>query len=737
MHIPRLSGFFLSGLMLCVPFGMSAEKYNISTANNTLLLDATPGAPVKVLHYGSLLGAADIDALDPAKGQDVYPAYGNFPEGESAISAVMPDGNMTLDLALSGKPSSRTNPDGSLLYTFPLRDKVYPVEVDLCYRVWPAEDIIETWSELRNKGSKPVKFTRYDSASLPVRRGDVWLTSFYGSWANEANVCNEPLLPGMRLIQCKDGVRNAHTAHPEVMLSLDGKPREDAGRVIGAALEYTGNYKLRFNTDPSDFHRFFAGINEENSWLTLGKGESFATPALALTYSDRGLGGVSRRFHKWGRNHRLAHGDMVNPILLNSWEGVYFNINEEGMAQMMKDIADMGGELFVMDDGWFGDKFPRNSDNAALGDWTVDVKKLPHGIDGLLDEADRNNIKFGIWIEPEMTNSVSRLYKEHPEYVIQAARRDTVKGRGGTQLVLDMANPKVQDLVFNVVDTLLTRYPRIAYIKWDANAPIMQHGSQYLASDRQSHLYTAYHQGLVKTLERIRAKYPDVMIQDCASGGGRVNWGMLPWFDEFWTSDNTDALQRVRMQYGTSYFFPAMAMGSHISAVPNHTTYRSVPLKFRVDVAMSGRLGMEIQPRDMSKEDKDFCREAIAAYKDIRDVVQLGDQYRLLSPFDNQGAAALMYVSEPKDRAVFFYYRTDNNYGAIMPRPALQGLDPDATYKVKELNRVDDKPLDIEGTVFSGRYLMENGLDIPAVHSLPWGKRVDYASRVILLESVK
>ena len=255
-----------------------------------------------------------------------------------------------------------------------------------------------------------------------------------------------------------------------------------------------------------------------------------------------------------------------------------------------------------MDDGWFGDKYPRLVDNSSLGDWVVDTRKLPDGIPGLLRDAKKNGVKFGIWIEPEMANTISELYEAHPDWIVKAPGREPVLGRGGTQVVLDMSNPQVQDFVFGIVDNLLSNYPEIAYIKWDANAPIMNHGSQYLPMDEQSHLYIKFHEGLIKTLERIRAKYPDVVIQDCASGGGRANYGLLPYFDEFWVSDNTDGLQRIRMQWGTSYFFPAIAMASHISAVPNHAVFRTTSIKYRVDVAMSGRLGMEIQPKNMTEK---------------------------------------------------------------------------------------------------------------------------------------
>jgi len=573
------------------------------------------------------------------------------------------------------------------------------------------------------------------SGYLPVRRSDVHVSQLYGSWANETRVEEAPLPHGVKIIKNKDGARNSHTSHAEVMMSLDGKGRENEGRVIGAALEYGGNYKLMFDTDDTDYHQFFAGINEENSEYNLAKGETFVTPPLALTYSEEGLSGASRNFHRWGRNHRLAHGNDMRKVLLNSWEGVYFDINEEGMQQMMADIADMGGELFVMDDGWFGGKYPRNNDSTSLGDWVVDTNKLPGGINGLIDAADKRGIRFGIWIEPEMTNTVSELYEKHPEYIIKPTNRDAVQGRGGTQLVLDLANPKVQDIVFNIVDTLLTKYPRIDYIKWDANAPIMNHGSQYLTADNQSHLYIDYHRGLEAALKRIRAKYPDVTIQACASGGGRANWGILPYFDEFWVSDNTDALQRIYMQWGTSYFFPAVAMGSHISASPNHQTNRIVPLKFRTDVAMSGRLGMEIQPKNMTDEEKEQTRRAITDYKRIRTIVQQGDIYRLLSPYDGKGAASLMYVTPGKDSAVYYWWKTEQFVNQQLPRVTMAGLDPDKTYTVTELNRVDNKPLPYEGKKFTGRFLMSNGLEMPLSHDVDWHKRNDYASRILLLNA--
>ena len=720
MNLKKIS-FLLAAASIAAP-AIRAEIVNITTDHNSLVLDAKKDGGLDFLYYGTRLTDAEAAALRDAgiPALDAFPFYGTFPEHESAMAMTHADGNMTMDMAVQGVT---TAPDGKgTVTTVTFKDRFYPVTVALKYRTFPKDDIIEMWTETTNNEKKNITLRQFASMSLPVRYGDVWLQNYHGAWANEARVNDEPLRPGMKVIKNRDGGRNSHTSHGEIMLSLDGKAQEQTGRVIGAAVEYGGNYKLRIDTDESLQHRLFAGMDEENSAYNLKPKETFVTPPVAMTYSADGMGTVSRRFHRWGRENRLAHGDKERKILLNSWEGVYFDINEQGMDRMMQDI-----------DGWFGVKYPRKNDSSSLGDWMVDTQKLPNGINGLLESARKHGVKFGIWIEPEMTNTVSEFYEKHPDYVIKAPNRDVVKGRGGTQLVLDMANPKVQDVVFHIVDTLMTKYPDIDYIKWDANAPVMSHGSQYQTADNQSHLYIGYHEGLKKALERIRAKYPDVTIQLCASGGGRVNWGLLPWFDEFWTSDNTDALQRIYMQWGTSAFFPAIAMGSHISATPNHTTFRTVPIKFRSDVAMSGRLGMEIQPANMSEEDKALCRQAIEDYKKIRPVVQFGDLYRLLSPYDNKGAASLMYVNPEKDDAVFFWWKTDPSYGQKMPRVRMAGLNPDKLYTVTELNRIDNNPLPFEGKQFTGKFLMESGLEIPVSHDVDWHKKMDYSSRVLRL----
>ena len=737
----------LSAALAMCGLNANAEKVKLTTPNTEFVLDLNKGAEPIFLYYGTTITDADMANLtkqDDANWSrsEIYPAYGaTHTQSETCLAMRHADGNMSTNMLVDSYAVTSVNdkaPNGAsrqgTLLTITLKDPVYPTTVHLYYQAYNDVDMIESWTDITNGEKQTVTLTQFYNPLLPVRRGNVYCTHFHGSWASEAQLMEEPLKNGMLVIKDKDGLRNATANRNEVLLSLDGKARENEGRVIGAALCYSGNYRITIDTDDSDFHYYFSGINPDNSEYHLKKGETFTTPHTALTYSMRGTNGVSQAFHDWARKYQLRHADKERMILLNSWEGVYFNINQEGMDQMMKDIKSMGGELFVMDDGWFGQKYQRLTDNSSLGDWVVDKKKLPNGIEGLLSDAKKNGVKFGIWIEPEMTNTTSELYEKHPDWIIKAPQREAVKGRGGTQLVLDLSNPKVQDFVFGVVDNLLTNFPEIAYIKWDANAPVMNHGSQYLSMNDQSHLYIAYHEGLIKVCQRIREKYPDIVIQDCASGGGRANYGLLPYFDEFWVSDNTDALQRIFMQWGTSYFYPAIAMASHISAVPNHAVFRTTSLKLRCDVAMSGRLGMEIQPKNMTDDEKAFCRQVITDYKAVRPTIQFGDLFRLHSPYSGDNLASEMYVSKDKNQAVFFWWKLETFKNQHAPRVRMAGLDPNKMYTVHELNKIDQKNLSCEGKTYSGAYLMDNGLEMPYSHDVEYSKLNDWSSRVLRLD---
>mgnify|MGYP000845896016 FL=1 len=700
----------------------------VSTPHTSMLLHAGEGQDLRFAYFGDRIEESQMHQIHDAwdgLNRTAYPTFGQPPHQIFALQAVHADGNWTTDLTVENVETSTL--DNAKLTAITLKDKVYPFQVKLYYKAYNDIDMIETWSEISHTEKKTVVLKRFDSGHFLIRRGDVWVSHLHGSWAAETHVTTEPLTPGIKMIENVDGARNGHLDHPEVMFSLDGKPRENEGRVIGAALCWSGNYAIRMVTDNNFVHRVFAGIDSESSEYKLAPEEVFTTPKLALTYSGEGLSGASRNFHRWARHAgMLHHGNQVRPVLLNSWEGVYLDVNEPAMAEMMKDIATLGGELFVMDDGWFGDKYRRVQDNSSLGDWVVDQKKLPHGIEGLIREADKNGIKFGIWIEPEAVNSKSELFEKHPDWALQVKERPLQYGRGGTQMLLDVCNPKVQDFMFGIVDNLLSRHPQIAYIKWDANVELKNYGSTYLPKDKQSHIYIEYHRGLNKVLERIRAKYPDVLIQACGGGGGRASYGVMPYFDEFWVSDNTDALQRIYMQWGTSYFYPSNAMAQHISASPNHQTGRIVPIKFRCDVAMSGRLGLELQPSKMTKEEYRQASQAVKDYKSVREVIQLGNLYRLVSPYDDKGIASLMYTDDAKNKAVFFAYKMEHFMNQVVPRVCLRGLDPAKNYRVRELNvKTGGQPCFLNAKVFSGALLMNTGIEMPLGS--------DYASCVLEL----
>ena len=699
-------------MSLCVATIAQAADILVSTPASTMLLKADEGQPLRFAYYGERIDNASQVYDAYSLWEEAYPAFGRGCMDITALSVRHADGNMSTELAVTGSESRR---DGeSQLTIVHMRDKVYALNVDVYYRAWQNTDVIETWQVITNNERKAVTLQQYASAAMFMRRGDVWATHMHGAWASEGEITEQPLGDGQLVVQALNGTRSGFNSRAEMMFSLDGRPQENSGRVIGAALQWSGNYKFRIDTRSKQVHRLVVGIDEEHSEYNLLRGQSFTTPAVAFAFSREGKGGVSRAFHRWARlDGHLHNGNALRKILLNSWEGVYMNVSQTGMEEMMTGWKELGGELFVMDDGWFGTKYRRTYDDCALGDWQTDTVKLPKGVPALVEAATARGLKFGIWIEPEMVNTRSELYEKHPDWVICHPAREPQTGRGGTQLVLDLSNPKVQDFVFGIVDGLMRENPELYYIKWDCNMDMNNFGSHYLTADRQSHLYVDYQLGLRDVLERIRAKYPDLVIQACASGGGRVSYGVMPYFDEFWVSDNTDAEQRLLLQWSASHFYPTNAMAQHVSASPNHQTGHVIPLKFRFDVAATGRLGMEMQPKDFNEKEREFITRAIQTYKDvIRPLVQLGDQYRILSPYDRTGYASELFANEARTEAVFFAYKYQHLINIFRPRFRFAGLNPDRTYTLTELNREGDRTQHWEGKQFTGRFLMDTGIEI-------------------------
>lgn len=632
-----------------------------------------------------------------------YPASGGRYFNDAALTVRQSDGDLNTELRyVSHKTSALA---GGAVRTEILLTDAKGVEVNLIYTAYPDEDVIVMNSEITNTGKKPVTLVNYYSSSLPVTADKYFLTHFYGSWAREMQVDREMLTHGTKVIESKKGVRTTHTENPSFMLSLDTETfDENHGEVIAGALAWSGNFRLQFQMDETSRLNILAGINPYASERRLDKGETFITPPMIYTYSSCGAGQASRNLHDWARKWWCHDASVMCPTLLNSWEGAYFDFNTKTITDMIDDTKEMGLELFVLDDGWFGTQYKRDSATQGLGDWSVNTEKLPEGIGYLADYAHKAGLKFGIWIEPEMVNPKSELASTHPDWIVKADGREVTTIR--SQWLLDLTNPQVQDFVFGVFDSTM-QLGDIDYIKWDANRHVESFGSEYL--EDQSSFFVDYVQGFYSVMKRIREKYPDVLIQACASGGGRVEYGALKYFNEFWTSDNTEALSRNFIQYGTSLIYPAFAIGSHVSAVPNHQSGNTTPLKFRFDVACSGRLGMELQPKDMTEQEKEFSKSAIGSYKKYRDLILTGDLYRIKSPYDSD-FYSLMYVSKDKKRAVAFAYCLKYQGRTLTPQLRLHGLDPQKNYRVTELN-VNKSSFWGSGRTFSGDFLVNFGIN--------------------------
>ena len=686
MNIKSKFGYLCCAFLLTT--SLWAQDVLISTRNTSLLLDAPVGGEVRFIYYGDKLSTSDAATLleTEQKTFSAYPVYGLNCPSESALSVTHGDGNMTLQLEVI-KVDTRKEQTADIT-TIRLKDKVYPFYMNLCYRTYPDADIIETWTEITHEEKKAITLNRFASAYLPIRKGDVWVSHLYGSWANEAQLAQEPLRPGIKMIKNKDGIRNSHTAHAEVMISLDGKPKENTGSVIGAALCYSGNYKLFFDTDDSDYHHFFAGINEENSAYTLKAKESFRTPELALTYSKDGLSGSSRNFHAWARKHKIANGATARKILLNSWEGVYFDINQEGMDQMMSDIQSMGGELFVMDDGWFG---ARHSDRAGLGDWVVNPEKFPNGLEELIDRVHALGMDFGLWVEPESVNPDSDLYRAHPDWIHRLDGREPLTQRN--QYLLDFGKPEVERFALDMLRGLLNTYA-IRYLKWDMNRAMTDVCESLTPFARERHVLALY-----RILDALEKEFPDVDIEACSGGGARVDLGMAKRTAQFWVSDNTDPFDRLFIQEGYTLMYAPMMMSCWVTDTPADGRRRGrADWRYKFHAAMCGTLGVGADISKLSDEEMALFTAEIALYKMWRHVVQNGDLYRLQRP-SGGNVAATEYVSKDQNEAVLFLFMHSRKCGEVIPRVRLRALREDARYFCVET-----------GKTYAGRTLMHLGL---------------------------
>lgn len=696
---------------------LNAQIVRVSTQNTDLVLKVSPKGRLYQVYYGDKLkNVADYDniswntyaASDGAvttRGHEVYATSGNEDYFEPAVAITHADGNMTTYLYYKGVETKAI--DGGTETIITLQDNKYPDTVKLHYAAYDKENVIKAWTEISHNEKSAVTLWRYSSTMLYFDASKYFVTTYHSDWAKEGQPETVQLTTGKKIVDTKLGTRAAMHAEPFFELGLNEPAKENEGNVVLGTIAWTGNFRFTFEVDNVGGLRVIPAINPYASDYKLKAGETFTTPEFIFTTSSTGTGQASRNLHDWARRYQVNMGMGDRMTLLNNWENTGFDFNQKSLAELMKDAKDLGVDMFLLDDGWFANKYPRKDDHAGLGDWDVTHSKLPDGIPGLVRDAKVAGVKFGIWVEPEMVNPKSELFEKHPDWVIQQPNRDTYYYRN--QLVLDISNPKVQDYVFGVVDRIMTENPDVAYFKWDCNSPITNIYSPYHKGN-QGNFYIDHVRGVYKVMSRIKAKYPQLPMMLCSGGGGRMDYEALKYFTEFWCSDDTDPYERLYIQWSLSKFFPAKTMGSHVTNWNKKTS-----VKFRTDVCSSCKLGFDIDLKPLKgTDDYTYVQQAVKNWSRLKPVILDGDQYRLVSPYETDHSA-LNYVSKDKTHAVLFAYNLHPRYKEPrLLKVRMQGLDPQRQYKVEEINLMPGttSTFDFNGKSFSGDFLMKVGLDV-------------------------
>lgn len=696
---------------------VDAQTVRVSTNNTDLVLKVSPKGRLYQVYFGDKLkNAADYDNLTwntyaasdgavSTRGHEVYAGSGNEDYFEPAVAITHADGNMTTYLYYKGVETKAI--DGGTETIITLQDNKYPDTIKLHYAAYDKENVIKAWTEISHNEKNPVILWRYSSTMLYFDASKYFLTSYHSDWAKEGQPETVQLTAGKKIIDTKLGTRAAMHTEPFFELGLNEPAKENEGNVVLGTIGWTGNFRFTFEVDNVGGLRVIPAINPYASDYKLRAGETFTTPEFIFTTSSTGVGQASRNLHDWARRYQVNMGMGDRLSLLNNWENTGFDFDQKSLAELMKDAKDLGVDMFLLDDGWFANKYPRKDDHAGLGDWDVTHSKLPEGIPGLVRDAKAAGVKFGIWVEPEMVNPKSELFEKHPDWVIQQPNRETYYYRN--QLVLDISNPKVQDYVFGVVDRIMTENPDVAYFKWDCNSPITNIYSPYHKAN-QGNTYIDHVRGVYNVMSRIKAKYPNLPMMLCSGGGGRMDYEALKYFTEFWCSDDTDPYERLYIQWSLSKFFPAKTMGSHVTNWNKKTS-----VKFRTDVCSSCKLGFDIDLKPLKgTDDYTFVQQAVKNWSRLKPVILDGDQYRLVSPYETDHSA-LNYVSKDKSHAVLFAYNLHPRYKEPrLLKVRMQGLDPQRQYTVEEINLMPgtQSTFDFNGKRFSGDYLMKVGLDV-------------------------
>ena len=640
-----------------------------------------------------------------------------------SIELELPCGSCSVDLrytgfelcqgkyALEGLPAFRgTGKDAETLVLL-LEDTAAQVKVELYYGVFEEYDLITRAVRVVNQGGQTVRLRQCASLCLDFLRTDLDLITFNGCHLMERSPDRAPLRSGVQGVGSVRGT-SSHQHNPFVIL-CDHNADEDHGFCCGAMLLYSGNFQAQVESSQYSNARLVMGINPHQFCWTLEPGESFTAPEGALVCSPSGFGQMSRQFHRSIREHLIQDPfqGKRRPVLINNWEATYFNFDADKLVNFAKTAAPLGIELLVMDDGWFG---KRDDDNSGLGDWTVNQKKLPGGLEALVPRIRELGMSFGIWIEPEMVNEDSQLYREHPDWAFRIPNRTPARGRN--QLVLDFSRSDVRAHVYRQIKAVLSSAD-ITYVKWDMNRSLSDVWSAALPARRQGEVFHRYILGVYEMLDQLRRDFPYILIEGCAGGGGRFDAGMLCYTPQIWCSDNTDAIDRLRIQYGTSFGYPISAMGAHVSAVPNEANGRVTPIGTRGVAAMAGTFGYEMDPNKTSPEEKEAIKEQVAFFKEHYDLIQRGDYYRLTDPFQNGPYTAWEHVSPDRREALVSLVSGTIHAAAPFYTLQLKGLDPQLTYQVNG-----------EG-IWPGDVLMNAGYPLPVF----WN---DYQSMQLLLSAI-
>ena len=634
-----------------------------------------------------------------------FPCMGNGDYRSSALIVQNMDGTYSCDLryqgyeiqegkyGLKGLPAVYASSEEAQTLVIHMEDPVTKVRADLLYGVLPEYDIITRSVKIQNQGNEKIYLEKAASACLDFLWGDYDLISFYGRHTMERNFQRTPVEHGMQLMGSRRGT-SSHQYNP-FMILCDRKTTETTGSCYGMLFVYSGGFRMEAEKDQFNQTRAIMGLQSEKFRYPLMPGEEFIVPETVLTYSAGGFEQLSHNLHKCIRTHvcRGKYRDLVRPVLVNSWEAAYFDFDGEKILELAKNAADLGMEMVVLDDGWFG---KRDSDNSGLGDWTVNEKKLGCSMGELAAKVNQMGLKFGLWIEPEMISEDSELYRQHPDWVLQIPGRKPIKGRN--QLVLDFSRKEVRDSVFDQICEVLD-HANIEYVKWDMNRSISDVYS--MRTTDQGRVLYDYVLGIYEFLEKMIDRYPDLLIEGCSGGGGRFDAGMLYYTPQIWCNDNTDAIGRTRIQYGTSFAYPVSTVGSHISAVPNHQTGRVVPLHTRNVVAMAGTFGYELDLQVLNENAKQKIRSQIQNYHKYAELIQKGEYYRLSDPFCDE-IAAWAFVSEDQKEVLLNVVMLETHGNMPVNYVRLRGLCSDMIYENEQT-----------GKRYSGGALMEAGIPMP------------------------